>query len=103
LFDPVQGKAVGPTLHGHLNAAYGVAFSPDGTRLISTASGREAVKVWDVETGQELLTLSGEGNYLYLAQWMADGDVIIAGAPWQAWHAPSWEEIAATEKAAVTE
>jgi hypothetical protein len=23
--------------------------------------------------------------------------VILAGAPWQAWRAPSWEEIAAAE------
>lgn len=25
------------------------------------------------------------------------GDVILAGAPWQAWRAPSWEEIATAE------
>ncbi|MGA2557098.1 MAG: hypothetical protein ABSG04_12580 [Verrucomicrobiota bacterium] len=29
--------------------------------------------------------------------WSADGDTILAGSPWQAWHAPSWEEIAAAE------
>ena len=27
----------------------------------------------------------------------ADGDVILAGPPWQAWTAPSWKEIAAAE------
>ena len=25
------------------------------------------------------------------------GDVILAGPPWQAWTAPSWEEIATAE------
>ena len=30
----------------------------------------------------------------------ADGDVIVAGAPWQTWRAPSWEEIAAAENEA---
>ena len=27
----------------------------------------------------------------------ANGDVILASDPWQAWRAPSWEEIAAAE------
>jgi WD40 repeat protein len=64
--------------------------------LIS-ASGREAVKLWDVATRQELLTLSGTGSSLTDARWSADGDVILAGPPWQAWSAPSWAEIAAAE------
>lgn len=34
---------------------------------------------------------------LYKTKWSAAGDVILAGAPWQAWRAPSWEEIAAAE------
>jgi WD40 repeat protein len=32
--------------------AFGVAFSPDGRRLISASGGREAVKLWDVSTRQ---------------------------------------------------
>ena len=44
-----------------------------------------------------LLTLGGTGSLLVAAIWSADGDVILAGAPWQAWRAPSWEEIAAAE------
>jgi serine/threonine protein kinase/WD40 repeat protein len=96
LFDPVDGKLI-DSLHGHLNAARGLAFSADGRRLISTSGGREAVKLWDVSTRQELLTLSGHGSSLDAAGWSADGNVILAGRPWQAWTAPSWEEIAAAE------
>jgi WD40 repeat protein len=96
LFDPVKGEVL-DTLHGHLNAVFGVAFSADGRRLISTFGGREAVKLWDLGTRQELLTLAGTGSSLYDARWSADGDVILVGAPWQAWRAPSWEEIAAAE------
>jgi WD40 repeat protein len=84
-------------LHGHMNAAFGVAFSPDGRRLISAGGASEAVKLWDVGTGQELLDLSGTGGGLRRAVWSADGDTILVGAPWQAWHAPSWQEIAAAE------
>ena len=40
-----------------------VAFSPDGKRLVSGSLGVAAVKVWDVATGQELLSLKGhKGN-----------------------------------------
>ena len=96
LFDPETGELI-ESVHGHLNGAHSVAFSPDGRRLISASGGREAVKLWDVSTLQELLTLSGTGSTLEAARWSADGDVILAGAPWQAWRAPSWDEIAAAE------
>ena len=96
LFDPAKGELI-ESVHGHLNAAFGLAFSPDGRRLISGSGGREAVKLWDVGTRQELLTLAGIGSILMGAKWSTDGDVILAGAPWQAWRAPSWEEIAASE------
>ena len=97
LYDPAKGESI-EDLHGHLNAVFSLAFSTDGRRLISTSGGREAVKLWDVGTRQELLTLSGTGSFLEAARWSADGDVILAGAPWQAWRAPSWEEIAASEE-----
>jgi WD40 repeat protein len=102
LFDPVQGELL-DSVHGHLNAARGIAFSPNGRRLISASSGREAVKLWDVGTRQELLTLAGTGSTLEAARWSGDGDVILAGPPWQAWRAPSWEEIAAAEAKEKTE
>ncbi len=98
LFDSTKRELIG-SLHGHLNAAFGIAFSADGRRLVSASGGREAVKLWDVGTRQELLTLSGTGSLLDAVRWSADGDVILAGPPWQAWRAPSWEEIAEEEKA----
>jgi WD40 repeat protein len=96
LFDAAKGKLI-ETLHGHLNAVFGVAFSADGRRLISSGGGREAIKLWDVGTWQELMTLSGAGSLLSTAIWSADGDVILAGAPYQTWRAPSWDEINAAE------
>ena len=96
-FDPVKGESLDPPLHGHLNPVNSIAFSPDGRRMISSGSARESVKLWDVGTRQELLTLSGVGSILWEAKWSADGDTILAGDPWQAWTAPSWEEIAAAD------
>jgi WD40 repeat protein/class 3 adenylate cyclase/tRNA A-37 threonylcarbamoyl transferase component Bud32 len=85
------------TFTGHLNAAFAVAFSADGQRLLSTCGGREAVKIWDVLTHTELLNLSGKGSELQAARWSPDGDLVLAGPPWQAWVAPSFEQIAAAE------
>jgi WD40 repeat protein len=96
LCDAVTGKLV-QDLPGQMDEASGLAFSKDGRRLSSSWTGREAVKLWDVRTGQELLKLSGVGSELKHTAWSADGDTILAGPPWQAWHAPSWEEIAAAE------
>jgi WD40 repeat protein len=96
LFDPAKGEWL-EDLHGHRQAVFGIAFSADGRRLISACGGREAVKLWDVGTRQELLTLDGNGSILLAARWSADEDLILAGAPWQAWRAPSWQEIAVAE------
>jgi WD40 repeat protein/serine/threonine protein kinase len=51
------------TLTGHnpmYSSARGVAFSPDGKRLASTSNG---IKVWDAQTGQELLSLDVSGSW----------------------------------------
>ena len=48
LFDPAKGELIGSP-HGHLNAIFDIAFSPDGRRLISASGGRAAIKLWDVD------------------------------------------------------
>jgi WD40 repeat protein len=63
LFDPAKGELI-ESIHAHQNAAFGITFSADGRRLISANGGRDAVKLWDVGTRQELLTLSGTGSLL---------------------------------------
>lgn len=96
LFDAATGNLI-RAFQGHLETVAGLAFSPDGRRLFSTNHGRETVKLWDVSTGQELLTLPGADTHPRKARWSADGNVILVGSPWQAWSAPSWEEIEAME------
>jgi eukaryotic-like serine/threonine-protein kinase len=96
LCDALTGELIGD-LHAHMNEVEGLAFSKDARRLVSAGSGPEAVKLWDVGMRQELLTLPGTTSLLTTAWWSADEDTIIAGPPWQIWHAPSWEEIAAAE------
>jgi WD40 repeat protein len=96
LFDPLKGAVVA-TLHGNLDIAWSAGFSPDGRRLAVGSRGTEAVVLWDLATHQELLTLSGAGEFAERVQWSQDGDVILSNSPWQAWYAPSLEEIEAAE------
>ena len=49
-----------------------MSFSPDGTRLAS-ASANGIVKLWDVATGQELLTLKGHTSYVNSVVFSPDG------------------------------
>jgi hypothetical protein len=50
-----------------------------------------------------LLTLGGTGSLPSAVRWSADGDVVLAGARWQAWRAPLSEEITAAEAKEKTE
>ncbi len=95
------GLEEGPTFKGMLQAVHSVAFSPDGKRLAGGGGGREAIKLWDVESGHELLTLEGEGTEYESSAFSADGNLLgamnITGVL-QLWRAPSWAEINAIEK-----
>ncbi|MBX3732908.1 MAG: protein kinase [Verrucomicrobiae bacterium] len=84
-------------LHGPLNGCFGLAFSPDGKRLLVAGTGREAVKLWDLKSFQELLTLPGVGSQLDRIWWSEAGESIVCGPPWQSWTAPSFEEIVRRE------
>jgi WD40 repeat protein len=56
-----------------------VAFSPDGTRL--AAGGRDrSVRVFDVQTGRELLALRGPTGTVMCVAFSPDGQRIAAGS-----------------------
>ena len=51
---------------------FSLAFSPDGKRLAGAATDH-TVKVWDAQTGQELLTLKGHTEQVLSVAFSADG------------------------------
>jgi len=77
-----------------MQGAHGVKFSPDGKSLVSSSGARQAVKIWHVETGQELLTLKGSGSLLGKVAFVDGGNALLAGSAgqkgtWQIWRGPS--------------
>jgi len=59
------------TLRGHSHGVMSVAFSPDGTRVVS-GSADKLLKIWDVETGAEVRSFVG-------GRWGSWGDGLFCG------------------------
>lgn len=69
----------------HDSAPCSAAFSPDGTRLVTSTDDRES-QIWDATTGQKLLTLRGYGrnsddSHGFGAEFSADGTRIMTMQP----------------------
>jgi WD40 repeat protein len=56
-----------------------VAFSPDG-RLLASGSDDHTVKLWDVETGQEVRTLRGHTDWVWSVAFSPDGRLLASGS-----------------------
>jgi hypothetical protein len=67
------------TLHGHTGYVFGVAFSPDGERIVSGGEDN-ALKLWDAQTGQEVMTLKGHTGYVASVAFSPDGKRIVSGS-----------------------
>jgi WD40 repeat protein len=99
LYDTATGRKTA-TLQGFLQGAHSVSFSPDGQRLVIGSNGNEAIKLWDVESLQELLTLKGQGSMFNSVTFSPDGNVLASSNSrgiLHIWRAPSFEEIARLE------
>src|SRR5262249_37233236 len=60
------------TLRGHGGEVYGAAYSPDGRRIASYGSDY-ALRLWDVTTGQEVLTLRSYDFWYAVGTFSPDG------------------------------
>ena len=67
------------TLSGHNDWLWSVAFTPDGT-LLASGSNDETVKLWDVESGQEVNTLHLTGFAALSVAFSPDGTLLASGS-----------------------
>ncbi len=79
LWDMISGKVVRTWETGQQQID-GTIFSPDG-RLLATPGGypRCSVKLWDVETKQELAHFTGQVEYVFPVAFSRDGRTLATG------------------------
>jgi RNA polymerase sigma factor (sigma-70 family) len=79
---PLEAVAVS-RFEGHTDGVMVVAFSPDGKRILSGGAcygtGDPTVRLWDVETGKELLKLEGHTVGVYGVAFLPGGKKAISG------------------------
>src|SRR5262249_54435286 len=78
VLDAATGKLIF-TLKGHKDPVSGVAFSPDGKRIV-TGSRDKTAKVWNAQTGQEVFTLKGHAREFSSVAFSPDGRRIVTGS-----------------------
>jgi WD40 repeat protein/DNA-binding SARP family transcriptional activator len=66
------------TLEGHTGDVYGLAWSPDGTRL-ATGSTDGTARVWDASTGKQLMVLAGHAGLVAIVDFSPDGTRLLTG------------------------
>ncbi|MBX7218451.1 MAG: SUMF1/EgtB/PvdO family nonheme iron enzyme [Blastocatellia bacterium] len=64
---------------GHANFVESVAFSPDGSHMV-TASADNTAKVWDVADKQVVLTLAGHQATVNTAEYSRDGKRVVTAS-----------------------
>jgi WD40 repeat protein len=73
------GHAPGGNSGGFFPGDLDVSYSPDGSR-IATASSDGTAKVWDAETGEQLLILAGHTVGLHSLDYSPDGSMIATSS-----------------------
>jgi len=74
-----ESEALIRTFTGHAGDVNAVAYSPDGTRIVS-GSDDKTLKVWDASSGAELATLAGHAGDVNAVAYSPDGTRIVSGS-----------------------
>jgi WD40 repeat protein len=66
-------------LQGHSNIISSVAFSPDGSQLVSGSSD-DTARLWSVASGKLLKTLTGHSNYVRRVAFHPNGKQVVSSS-----------------------
>ena len=75
----IGNNAVLMELQGHSDSVTSVAFSSDGSRIVS-GSDDKTVKIWNAATGEVENTLQGHSDYVTSVAFSSDGSRIVSGS-----------------------
>jgi WD40 repeat protein len=75
LWDVASGREL-PSLAGHSESVYSVAFSPDG--ILASVGHGDAIKLWDVARGRVLRTVSGHSGVVRVVAFSPDGRILAS-------------------------
>lgn len=64
---------------GHRGPVVAVAFSPDGKLALSGGSDDGTMRLWDVETGRELVRYTGHAGRVWCVAFSPDGKLALSG------------------------
>ena len=78
LSDAATGRLI-RTLEGHAGEVNSVAFSADGSRVVSGSSDK-TLKLWDAATGQLIRTFEGHSPWVSSVAFSPDGRRIVSGS-----------------------
>ena len=67
------------SMRGHTDCVWTVAFSPDGSRIV-TGSWDMSVRIWDVQTRRQTHTLDGHKNHVISVAFSSDGHWVSSGS-----------------------
>lgn len=95
-----------PLLQGHWLPGNAIAFSADGQRLALGGGGSLSVWLLDMVTRREVAILGTDSDVIMFVAFSPDGNSLVAisdNGTAHFWHAPSFAEIEAAEKANLRE
>ncbi|MBI4701559.1 MAG: pentapeptide repeat-containing protein [Deltaproteobacteria bacterium] len=72
-------KGLRPRLPRPMGLVLGVAFSADGT-LVVTGASDDTARLWDAHSGRELRRLEGHGDWVRSVAFSPDGTLVLTGS-----------------------